>query len=117
MIILRPLVSSVVLWAALAGAPCRAEMRVTNNDALRAAVKKVAPEYNPVARQMRVQGDVEIEASVSETGEVTAVKVLLGNSLLTGPVVKAVREWRFHPFQENGKPAAALATLRFTFKL
>lgn len=117
MLNVRPLVSTVLLWATLTGTPCRAEMRVANNDAMRAVVKKVAPEYNPVARQMRVQGDVEIEASVSETGEVTAVKVLLGNALLTGPVVKAVREWRFQPFQENGKPAAALATLRFTFKL
>ncbi len=117
MLTVRPIAAAVLFLGAVAGLPCRAEMRVTNNEAMRAAVKKVSPEYNPVARQMRVQGDVEVEASISEAGEVTAVKVVLGNSLLTGPVVKAVREWRFQPFVENGKPAAALATLRFSFKI
>ena len=113
----RPLATAVLFLGSMAGVPCLAEMRVSNNDAMRAAVKKVSPEYNPVARQMRVQGDVEVEVTISEAGEVTAVKVVTGNSLLTGPVVKAVRDWRFQPFVENGKPASALATLRFSFKI
>lgn len=97
--------------------PCFAEMRVAQPEAMRAAVKKVQPDYNPIAKQMRVQGDVEVEAHVSDAGEVTDVKVLTGNALLTAPVIKAVRDWRFQPFQENGKPIQAVATLRFTFKL
>jgi len=97
--------------------PCVAEMRVAQPDAIRAAIKKVQPDYNPIARQMRVQGDVEVEARVSDAGTVTDVKVLTGNALLTAPVVKAVKDWRFQPFQENGKPSPAVATLRFSFKL
>ena len=64
-----------------------------------------------------MQGDVEIEARVSDSGEVVDVKVFSGNALLTAHVVKDVREWRFTPFQENGKPSPAVATLRFHFKL
>lgn len=112
--------SRIATWIALGLAallPCFAEMRVNGPDAMKAAVKKVQPDYNPIAKQMRVQGDVEVEARVSDAGEVTEVKVLSGNSLLTAPVVKAVRDWRFQPFQENGKPIQAIATLRFTFKL
>lgn len=105
-----------LLCTALA-TPALAEMRVTQPDALRAVVKKVQPEYNPIARQMRVQGDVEVEARVSDSGEVVEVKVLTGNALLTAPVLKAVKEWRFTPFQENGKPSQAIAALRFSFKL
>ena len=97
--------------------PCMAEMRVAQPDALRAAVKKTQAEYNPIARQMRVQGDVEVEALVSDAGEVVDVKVLSGNALLTASVVKAVKDWRFQPFQENGKPSQAVATLRFSFRL
>lgn len=97
--------------------PCMAEMRVAQPDALRAIVKRVQPEYNPIARQMRVQGDVEIEVRVSATGEVADVKVVSGNALLTAHVVKAVKDWRFQPFQDNGKPSEAVTTLRFTFKL
>ena len=48
--------------------PCLAEMRVSQPDAMKAAVKKVQPDYNPIARQMRVQGDVEVEARVSDAG-------------------------------------------------
>ncbi len=109
--------AATALLATLGLFPCLAEMRVAYQDALRAATRKPQPEYNPIAKQMRVQGDVEVEAKVSDAGEVLEVKILSGNSLLTPPVVKAVRDWRFQPFQENGKPCQAIATLRFTFKL
>lgn len=111
-----PCVCSLVF--AVAGVlPCPAEMRVGQPEALRAVVKKVQPDYNPVARKLRVQGDVEVEAHVSDSGEVVDVKVLSGNALLTPAVVKAVRDWRFTPFQQDGKPSQAVATLRFNFKL
>jgi TonB family protein len=97
--------------------PCFGEMRIASQEALKAAVKKVQPDYNPIAKQMRVQGDVEVEARVSDSGEVTDVKVLTGNALLTPTVLRAVKDWRFQPFQENGKPIQAIAILRFTFKL
>ncbi len=97
--------------------PCVAEMRVTQPDAMRAVTKKIQPDYNPMAKQMRVQGDVEVEARISETGDVTDVKVVSGNALLTATVVKAVKDWKFQPFQENGKPSQAVAALRFSFKL
>lgn len=108
---------TLIALGTLSLTPVLAEMRVSQPDALRAAVKKVQPDYNPIAKQMRVQGDVEVEAWVSNSGEVVDVKVLSGNALLTSTVLKAVRDWRFQPFQENGKPSNAIATLRFTFKL
>jgi len=100
-----------------AAPPCAAEMRVAQPEALRAVTKKIQPDYNPMAKQMRVQGEVEVEARVSESGDVTEVKILSGNALLTSTVVKAVKEWKFQPFQENGKPAQAVAALRFSFRL
>lgn len=117
MTFLSPRIALIGVLTLVGVVPCLAEMRVAQPEALRAVVKKVQPDYNPIAKQMRVQGDVEVEARVSDSGEVTDVKVLSGNALLTAPVVKAVRDWRFQPFQENGKPIQAVATLRFTFKL
>ncbi len=58
--------------------PLHAEMRVAQPEALRAVVKKVQPDYNPIAKQMRVQGEVEVEARVSDAGDVVDVKVLSG---------------------------------------
>jgi len=114
---LRPLTSAFALAFVVALFPCMAEMRVTQPDAMRAVIKKTQPEYNPIAKQMRVQGDVEVEARVSDAGDVVDVKVLSGNALLTATVVKAVRDWRFQPFQENGKASQAVTTLKFSFKL
>ena len=87
------------------------------NDAIRAAVKKVQPEYNPVAKQMRVQGVVEVEVRITEAGDVQDVKVVSGNALLTQGVVRALKDWKFTPFNEAGKASSAVATLRFDFKL
>jgi TonB family protein len=108
---------NTALYLLAAALPCMAEMRVTQPDAMRAVTKKVQPDYNPMAKQMRVQGDVEVEARISEAGDVTDVKVVSGNALLTATVVKAVKDWKFQPFQENGKPSPAVAALRFSFKL
>jgi TonB family protein len=96
--------------------PLGAEVRVSHVDAVKNAVKRPNPEYNPMARQMRIQGDVEVEVKIADSGEVAEVKVVTGNPMLSAPVVKAVKDWKFTPFTEGGKPAPAVANLRFSFK-
>ncbi len=100
----------------IAALPMLADMKVSHGDAVKAAVKRTTPEYNPMAKQMRIQGDVEVEVKISETGEVSDVKVLTGNPMLSATVVKAMKDWKFSPFTEDGKATAAVATFRFTFK-
>ena len=93
-----------------------AEVRVSHADAVKNALKKPSPEYSPMAKQMRIQGDVEVEVKIAESGEVSDVKVVTGNPMLSTTVVKAMKDWKFTPFTEDGKPAAAVANLRFSFK-
>lgn len=97
--------------------PAHPERRVDWPEGLRAVVKKVPPEYNPMARQMRVQGEVEVEAHVTDQGEVENVRIVSGNALLTFNVVKAVKKWRFQPFQLEGRNVPACVQLRFQFKI
>ena len=109
------------MWLVLALAPAvfapalLAEVRVSKADTLRLAVKKPAPEYPNIARQMKVTGHVEVEATVATDGSVEAVKVLTGNPLLTSSAVTAVKKWMFPPFTENGEPAKAIALVAFDF--
>jgi periplasmic protein TonB len=103
----------LALWFAAAG---EAEIHVPASAALANAETKPQPEYNPIARQMHITGDVSVELQVSQAGEVAAVKVLAGNALLAGPVVKAVKNWKFKPFLAEGQPSAAVTVLRFSFK-
>ena len=107
----------IAIWGfGLLSLPLAAELRVSHADAVKSAVKRSIPEYNPLAKQMRIQGDVEVEVKISESGDVADVKVVTGNPMLSSTVVKAMRDWKFNPFTEDGKPAAAIASLKFTFK-
>ncbi len=100
----------------LAGSIAFGEVRVGNAEAVKAAVQKPQPEVSPIARQMKVAGRVEVEASIAEDGTVDAVRVISGNPLLTSSTVNAVKKWKFTPFQENGAAAKAVAILAFDFK-
>jgi periplasmic protein TonB len=110
-------IQNSLIAAALMLAPCAfAELRISGADALKNATSRVQPAYSPVARQMKVAGKVEVEAQVDESGNVGAVKALNGNPLLTQSAIAAVQKWKFEPFTEAGKPAAAVVTLSFEFK-
>lgn len=91
--------------------------KVTRAEAISALASKVQPDYPALARQLRVQGAVELEVLVTETGEVAKVDIVSGNPLLTAPSVQAVRRWKFKPFMEDGKAIRVLAPIGLEFKL
>lgn len=93
-----------------------AQLRIPGTEALKSAVIKPAPEYTRLARQMKVTGKVEVEATVGTDGTVEKVTVLTGNPLLTASAIIAVKKWKFAPFTTNGEPARALTVLTFDFK-
>lgn len=92
-------------------------MRVAPAEGIKAAVRKPTPEYNPLARQMKIQGEVLVDVHINEKGDVEEVLVVTGNAMLTPNVVKTVKDWKFTPFVQRGKPAAAVTQLSFVFKL
>jgi len=108
--------SMLIAIPVLAGSIAFAEVRVSGAEAAKAAVQKPQPEYTAIARQMKVSGKVEVEASIALDGSVESVRVISGNPLLTASTVTAVKKWKFTPFQEKGTPAKAVAVLAFDFK-
>ena len=94
-----------------------AEMRVTTDDAIKAATKKNEPDYPPIAKQLRVAGKVEVDVTIDAAGNVESVKIISGNAMLTPSVVTAVKKWKFTPFQQDGAPTKAVAALNFDFKM
>jgi protein TonB len=110
--------SLAFLWIAFSAAPAQDGVRrLTQEEAMKAAVTKPQPEYPAVARQLRIQGRIELEVAIDKAGSVEGVKVLGGNPALTGPAVNTLKHWRFEPVLTDGKPAPAVAALTFTFKL
>jgi protein TonB len=110
----------VVALVALLGAVALAQdapKKITRTEALSALVTKAQPEYPPIAKQLKIQGTVELEVAVSETGEVTKVDIVSGNAVLTNPAVQAVKRWKFKPFLEDGKPVRVVAPVVLEFKM
>jgi protein TonB len=111
--------SLAVLIFALA-VPCLAAdgvKKVSTVAAMSAVVTKENPEYPPLARQLKVEGTVQIGVVIDEAGKVEKTEIVSGNPMLTQPTANAVKHWKFKPFQEDGRAVKAEATLSITFKL
>lgn len=91
--------------------------KVSRTEAMQAATAKVQPEYPPIARQLKVEGVVELEALIGENGKVEKVTIVSGNAMLTHAGADALKQWKFTPFTEDGKPVKALAPFTFAFKM
>jgi protein TonB len=89
--------------------------KVTKKEGTSAIISKVAPDYPPVAKQLHLQGAVELEAIVSETGEVEKVNIVSGNPVLTRPAADALKKWTFTPFTSDGKTVRAAVPVSLTF--
>lgn len=79
-------------------------------------IRQVQPEYPPLARQARIQGDVVIDSVIDTQGRVTEMKVVSGSALLVESAIQALGQWRYQPTLLNGQPVAVdmLVTLHFT---
>jgi len=94
-----------------------APKKITRAEALGALATKAQPDYPAIARQLKIQGTVELEAVVSETGEVSKVEIVSGNPVLTNAAAQAVKHWKFKPFMEDGKAIRVLAPITIDFKI
>jgi protein TonB len=80
-------------------------------------LRRVQPPYPAIAKAARVQGQVQIQISISETGAVTDVTLLSGPALLRDAALQAARQWTFIPTELNGQRVRAIGLLTFNFKL
>jgi len=82
-----------------------------------ALTKRVSPTYPQQARLLRIEGAVQLDATVGEDGNVHEVKVMKGDRILAAAAVTAVEQWRYQPFQLNGKPVPMHTQVTIQFKL
>jgi TonB family protein len=79
--------------------------------------KKVAPTYPENALRMRIEGSVELEATISKSGAITLVKVLSGDAMLSQAAMDAVKQWKYKPYLLNGEPVEIQTQITVNFKL
>jgi TonB family protein len=71
--------------------------------------------YPPEAVMAGVQGVVQAEVVINESGDVTDAKVLRSVPLLDEAALKAVRNWHFEPTMVNGQAVPVRMTVTVNF--
>ncbi len=80
-------------------------------------VKKVQPVYPAQARQIRLEGKVELQANIAKSGSISSVKQLSGDPVLGRAAMDAVRQWKYKPYFLNGEPVEVETQVTVNFKL
>ncbi len=92
-------------------------MKVSRADAMSAATTKPQPAYPVIAKQLRVEGEVQVQIVIGEEGKVEGATAVAGNPILTKAAIDTVKEWKFTPFKADGKNVKAQTVLSFVFKM
>jgi len=88
----------------------------TTEQAVQMASTK-APDYPLLGGQTSVQGSVLLQALIGVDGLVEDMRILSGPSILVPAAREAVRQWRFKPFLQNGKPVETQARVTVNFSI
>jgi len=77
----------------------------------------VPPDYPLLARQMKVQGAVSLQALISRDGSIQELQILSGPSILAAAAREAVKQWHFKPYLQNGQPVETQARITVNFTI
>jgi TonB family protein len=75
------------------------------------------PEYPSLARAGHIQGNVALQATISETGTIETLHVIKGPQPLLEAAIDAVRDWRYKPYSVDGRPVEVTTTVYVDFTL
>ncbi|MDH3628520.1 MAG: TonB family protein [Acidobacteriota bacterium] len=81
---------------------------------------KVTPDYPEIARTARMEGTVIMQAIIFRDGTVGEVEVLRVTQPGVGfeeNAINAVRQWRYEPAKQNGKPVEVFFTIKVDFTI
>ena len=77
----------------------------------------VPPDYPLLARQMKVQGAVTLQALISREGTIQELQILSGPAILAAAAREAVKQWHFKPYMLNGQAVETQARIVVNFTI
>jgi TonB family protein len=107
----------IVQGLAATTASAQAPVRVGGDIKEPRLLSRPDPQYPAIAKQARVEGQVVIEATIDQNGNVRDVRVLRGNALFNDAALEAVRRWKYERTLINGAPVDVLTTVVVNFTL
>jgi protein TonB len=100
-----------------APAPMLQTMHVSQGVSQGLLVKRTPPSYPASAMQMHIEGSVELQATISKSGNISAVKIISGDPQLAHAAADAVKQWKYKPYLLNGEPVEIQTQVTVKFKL
>ena len=79
-------------------------------------IKSVQPVYPTMAKPQHVSGNVQIDALIDADGNVSAMKVLSGPTLLRDAALQSLKQWKYQPAELDGKPTTIHLTVTLQFR-
>jgi TonB family protein len=100
-----------------APAPVLQMMNISQGVSQGLVLKKTPPVYPANALRMRIEGTVELQATISKKGDISAVKILSGDANLARAAAEAVKQWKYKPYLLDGSPVEIQTQVTVNFKL
>jgi periplasmic protein TonB len=86
-------------------------------DASSIVTRPVTPNYPLLARQMKVQGSVILQALIGKDGIIQNLHVVSGPHILSSAAQDAVRQWHFRPHFEGAEAVETQAKITVNFTI
>jgi protein TonB len=80
-------------------------------------LRKIQPNYPPLARQARIQGSVLLQAEISKDGSIQNLRLISGHPMLAPAAIEAVKQWKYKPYILNGEPVEVETQITVNFTL
>ena len=98
-------------------APTPQRVRISQGVTKGLLVQKIEPQYPPLARAARVQGEVVLSAIIDSNGQINNLQLVSGHPMLVPAAIAAVKQWRYKPYLLNGAPVEVETTITVIFSL
>jgi TonB family protein len=104
--------------ASAAGVTSKAAERVQMSaDTAEIVSRPVKPDYPLLARQMKVQGSVILQALIGRDGMIQGLRVVSGPPILASAAQEAVKQWHFKPHFQGAESVETQARITVNFTI
>jgi TonB family protein len=112
-----PVADDTTQTVARVATPAAQRTSITTDASTSVVARSVQPDYPVLARQMRVQGSVILQALIGRDGTIQDLRILSGPPILANAAEEAVRQWHFKPHFVGSQPVETRANITVNFTI
>jgi len=112
-----PMIDDTTQTASKVATPAAQRTSISSGGPADIVTRSIQPNYPMLARQMRVQGSVVLQALIGRDGMIQDLRVLSGPPILANAAEEAVRQWHFKPHYVGSQPVETKANITVNFTI